>query len=128
MVTSQLQVSAALFSGNEHPAFTEKEGGCSPQSIRTLAKIRTFSFSFRGLSPDSLAVQSAAVTLPTELSCPATTIRFAPTTFHVDTRNQIQVNHNLKIKYAERYGQTQFFRYPFVVGTVYTIKSKYVTI
>jgi len=33
-------------------------------------------------------------------------MRFVPTTFLVDTRNQIQVNHNLNIKYAEGYGQT----------------------
>jgi len=117
MVTSQLQASAALFPRNEHPPFTEKEGSCAPQSIRTLEKMRIFSFSFRGLSPDSLAAQSAADTIPTELSCPATKMRFAPTTLHVDTRNQIQVNHNLKIKYAERYRQTRFSRYPFVVCT-----------
>ena len=112
----QLQASAAIFPG-EHPAFTEKEGCCAPQAIRTLEKMRIFSFSFRGLSPGSLAVQYTAVTIPTELSCPATKLRFAPTTFHVDTRNQIQVNHNLKIKYAERYGQTRFSSYPFVVCT-----------
>jgi hypothetical protein len=42
-------------------------------------------FSFRGLNPNSMAVQSAAVTVVTEISCPATKMRFAPTTFHVDT-------------------------------------------
>jgi hypothetical protein len=84
MVTGQLQASAALFPSNEHPAFTEKEGGCAPQSIRTLEKKRMFS-SFRGLNPNSMAFQSAAVTVLIELSCPATKMRLAPTTFHVDT-------------------------------------------
>jgi hypothetical protein len=116
MVTGQLQASAALFPGNKHPAFTENEGDCAPQSIRTLQKTRIFSFSFLELNLDSLAVQSANVTILTELSYPATKMKLAPT-FHVDTRNQMQVNNNLKIKYAERYGQTRFSRYPFVVCT-----------
>jgi hypothetical protein len=117
MVTGQLKASAALFPGNELPAFTENEGGCSPQLIRTLEKTRIFSFSFRELNPDSLAVQSAAVTIMTELSHPVTKMRFAPTTFHADTRNQMQVNNNVKIKYSERYGQTRFSRYANVVCT-----------
>lgn len=105
MVTGQLQASAALFPSNKHPAFTEKDGGCTPESIRTLEKKIIFS-SFRGLNLNSMAVQSATVTVLTELSRPATKMRFVPTTFLVDTRNQIQVNHNLNIKYAEGYGQT----------------------
>jgi hypothetical protein len=50
MVTGQLQASAALFPSNEHPAFTEKEGGCAPQSIRTLEK-KNFLILLPGVEP-----------------------------------------------------------------------------